>query len=132
MTDTHTHRRTQPFIVKDKNELKEQRLFIDDEGINIKTRDVKKKIHMNNVAKFMTFDLIVRDAQTNEEYSDDDLIRKNTHLVIQRVPLSDGQKKIRKQEFAVADSNDSSDMSSEDSEEEKLNKMMSNSMYFKE
>ena len=118
---------------KYKNELKEQRLFIDDEGINMKTRDVKEIIHMKNDSKFVTFDLIVRDAQTNEEYSDDDLIRKNTHLVIQRVPLTDEQKKIRKQELAVADSNhlfNNEDMSttSEDSEEEKLNKMMSNSM----
>ena len=115
---------------KFKNDLREQKIHVDD-GISISVIDIKEEITRD--LKVLNFNLIVRNAQTNEAYSDDELIRKNTHLVIQRVPLSDGQKRIRKQEVAVADSNDLSnieDMSStpEVSEEEKLKKMMSNSM----
>ena len=97
---------------KFKNDLREQKIHLDD-GIDIRVSDIKEEITRD--LKVLNFNLIVRNAQTNEAYSDDELIRKNTHLVIQRVPLSDGQKRIRKQEVAVADSNDLSnieDMSS--------------------
>ena len=119
---------------KFKNDLREQKIHLDD-GIDIRVSDIKEEITRD--LKILNFNLIVRNAQTNEAYSDDELIRKNTHLVIQRVPLSDEQKRIRRQEAALANSNDPSNIdnrssTSEDSEEEKLNKMMSNSMYSRE
>lgn len=127
---------------KFKNDLDYQPIPCD--GYHISVRDLKKTIiRRKKFGKVTDFDLIVSNSQTNQTYTDDDeLISKNTTLVVQRAPLSDGKKKVWEEELAPADSHELSNIgtgsfssipslnmssTSGDSEEDKLSKMMSNS-----
>ena len=127
---------------KFKNDLDYQPIPCD--GYHISVRDLKKTIiRKKKFGKVTDFDLIVSNSQTNQTYTDDDeLISKNTTLVIQRAPLSDGKKKVWEEELTPADSHELSNIgtgsfssipslnmssTSGDTEEDKLSKMMSNS-----
>ncbi|XP_050537650.1 E3 ubiquitin-protein ligase RBBP6 isoform X2 [Daktulosphaira vitifoliae] len=65
------------------------------DGLHISLKDLKKAIlHQKQIGKNTDFDLQVTNAQTNEEYTDDQtLIPKNTSLVVSRIPLTAQQKK---------------------------------------
>ncbi|XP_050053451.1 E3 ubiquitin-protein ligase RBBP6 isoform X2 [Aphis gossypii] len=65
------------------------------DGLHISVRDLKKAIlHQKQIGKNTDFDLQVTNAQTNEEYTDDQtLIPKNTSLIVSRIPLTTQQKK---------------------------------------
>lgn len=65
------------------------------DGLHISMKDLKKAIlHQKQIGKNTDFDLQVTNAQTNEEYTDDQtLIPKNTSLIVSRIPLTTQQKK---------------------------------------
>ena len=128
---------------KFKNDLDYQPIPCD--GYHISVRDLKKSIiRRKKFGKVTDFDLVVTNSQTSHVYNDDDeLISKNTTLVVQRAPLTDGKKKVWEEELAqvVPDLIPSSASGSSfagipslnitasagDSEEDKISKMMSNS-----
>lgn len=130
---------------KFKNDLEFVTLPTD--GFNISVRDLKKSIiRMKKLGRITDFDLTVTNQQTNETFDDEEeLIPKNSTLIIARHPLPSGQKKVWEEESAAAilaasgstaPSNGStggisSFVSSFDdenkSEEDKLTTMMSNS-----
>jgi E3 ubiquitin-protein ligase RBBP6 len=127
---------------KFKNDLEFATLPCD--GFNISVRDLKKSIiRMKKLGRVTDFDLTVTNQQTNESYEDEDeLIPKNTTLIVARHPLPSGQKKVWEEETAAVMmlSTTSSATSGNgvasivssigddgNSEEDKLTKMMSNS-----
>ncbi|XP_025417143.1 E3 ubiquitin-protein ligase RBBP6 isoform X2 [Sipha flava] len=65
------------------------------DGLHISVKDLKKAIlHQKQIGKNTDFDLQVINAQTNEEYTNDQtLIPKNTSLIVSRIPLTTQQKK---------------------------------------
>lgn len=134
---------------KFKNDLEQSTVPID--GFHISARDLKREIvRMKKFGRVTEFDLSVTNAQTQAVYEkDDDLIPKNSSLVVARHPLPKGQKKVWEEEvlpvapasssaptskvggknasasisggaFATGDEEDAS-------EEDKLNAMMANS-----
>ena len=128
---------------KFKNDLDYQPIPCD--GYHISVRDLKKSIiRRKKFGKVTDFDLVVTNSQTSHVYNDDDeLISKNTTLVVQRAPLTDGKKKVWEEELAqvapdlLPSSGSGSSFagipslnitaSAGDSEEDKISKMMSNS-----
>ena len=128
---------------KFKNDLDYQPIPCD--GYHISVRDLKKSIiRRKKFGKVTDFDLVVTNSQTSHVYNDDDeLISKNTTLVVQRAPLTDGKKKVWEEELAQvapdlipSPASGSSfagipslniTASAGDSEEDKISKMMSNS-----
>ena len=125
---------------KFKNDLDYQPIPCD--GYHISVRDLKKSIiKKKKFGKATDFDLIVSNSQTNHVYNDDEeLIPKNTTLVVQRSPLADGKKKVWEEEAAPVETGDLVSGSSSftsvpammsaaagDSEEDKLSRLMSNS-----
>jgi len=129
---------------KFKNDLDFQPIPCD--GYHISVRDLKKSIiRRKKFGKVTDFDLVVTNAQNKQVYNDDDeLIAKNTTLVVQRAPLGDGKKKVWEEELIPHDAPDivssstgggsfssipslNLTQSSGDSEEDKILKMMSNS-----
>lgn len=128
---------------KFKNDLDYQPIPCD--GYHISVRDLKKSIiRRKKFGKVTDFDLVVTNSQTSHVYNDDDeLISKNTTLVVQRAPLTDGKKKVWEEELAqvapdlIPSSASGSSFagipslnitaSAGDSEEDKISKMMSNS-----
>ena len=128
---------------KFKNDLDYQPIPCD--GYHISVRDLKKSIiRRKKFGKVTDFDLVVTNSQTSHVYNDDDeLISKNTTLVVQRAPLTDGKKKVWEEELAqvapdlIPSSSSGSSFagipslnitaSAGDSEEDKISKMMSNS-----
>ena len=128
---------------KFKNDLDYQPIPCD--GYHISVRDLKKSIiRRKKFGKVTDFDLVVTNSQTSHVYNDDDeLISKNTTLVVQRAPLTDGKKKVWEEELAQvapdlfpSSASGSSfagipslniTASAGDSEEDKISKMMSNS-----
>ncbi|KAK0094488.1 hypothetical protein PV326_010724 [Microctonus aethiopoides] len=82
------------------------------DGLHISVSDLKKAIfHQERIGKNMNFDLQITNAQTKEEYTDDNaLIAKNTSLIISRVPLTVQQKRSwdRSESQAFANSKDES------------------------
>ncbi|KAE8741533.1 hypothetical protein FOCC_FOCC012917 [Frankliniella occidentalis] len=60
------------------------------DGLHISLKDLKKSIfQQKNLGKNTDFDLLVKNAQTDEVYTDEaTLIPKNTSLIVHRVPLS--------------------------------------------
>jgi E3 ubiquitin-protein ligase RBBP6 len=128
---------------KFKNDLAYTTLNTD--GFHISVRDIKKAIvQAKKFGRITDFDLLVSESNTEEVFgNEDDLIPKNTTLIIARHPLPQGQKKIWEEEKSAAlnsatvASNDGksgssvlfkSNMSKTDlSEEDKISQMMSNS-----
>ena len=128
---------------KFKNDLDYQPIPCD--GYHISVRDLKRAIiRKKKFGKVTDFDLIVTNSQTSHVYTDDEeLIAKNTTLVVQRSPMTDGKKKVWEDEVsAPLDTHDMASAGSAhsaysftsqnntaagDTEEDKLNKMMSNS-----
>ena len=128
---------------KFKNDLDYQPIPCD--GYHISVRDLKKSIiRRKKFGKVTDFDLVVTNSQTSHVYNDDDeLISKNTTLVVQRAPLTDGKRKVWEEELAqvapdlIPSSASGSSFagipslnitaSAGDSEEDKISKMMSNS-----
>ena len=127
---------------KFKNDLDFQPIPCD--GYHISVRDLKRSIiRTKKFGKMTDFDLVVTNCQSQQVYTDDnELIAKNTTLVVQRAPLADGKKKVWEDE--VANSAGVADMvahsatyggsiasitgaSSADTEEDRISKMMSNS-----
>ena len=129
---------------KFKNDLDYQPIPCD--GYHISVRDLKKSIvRRKKLGKVTDFDLVVTNSQTNHVYNvDDELIAKNTTLVVQRAPLSEGKKKVWEEETGHVESVDLMSSNSAtnsysgipslnisqslgDTEEDKISKMMSNS-----
>ena len=79
---------------KFKNDLEQSTLKCD--GFHISAMDLKKEIvRQKKFGRVTEFDLIVTNAHTGETYKkDEDLIPKNSSLVIARHPLPKGQKKV--------------------------------------
>lgn len=65
------------------------------DGLHISVGDLKKAIfHQKRIGKNTDFDLQITNAQTKEDYNDDNaLIAKNTSLIVARVPLTIQQKR---------------------------------------
>ncbi|KAJ8667352.1 hypothetical protein QAD02_009014 [Eretmocerus hayati] len=65
------------------------------DGLHISVGDLKKAIfHQKRIGKNTDFDLKITNAQTKEDYTDENaLIAKNTSLIIARVPLNAQQKR---------------------------------------
>ncbi|XP_037902922.1 E3 ubiquitin-protein ligase RBBP6 isoform X2 [Hermetia illucens] len=65
------------------------------DGLHISVGDLKKAIiHQKRLGKTVDFDLQITNAQTKEEYSDNNtLIPKNTSLIVARIPLAVQPKK---------------------------------------
>ncbi|XP_034952657.1 E3 ubiquitin-protein ligase RBBP6 [Chelonus insularis] len=65
------------------------------DGLHISVADLKKAIfHQKRIGKNTDFDLQITNAQTKEDYVDDNaLIAKNTSLIVARVPITVQQKK---------------------------------------
>ena len=126
---------------KFKNDLEFATLPCD--GFNISVRDLKKSIiRTKKLGRVTDFDLTVTNQQTNESYEDEEeLIPKNSTLIVARHPLPTGQRKIWEEEPASTAMMSSSStsgngvasivgsMGDDDghTEEDKLTKMMSNS-----
>ena len=87
---------------KFKNDLEFVTLPCD--GFHISVRDLKKSIiRAKKLGRITDFDLIVTNQQTNETFEDEDeLIPKNSTLIIARHPLPSGQKKVWEEESASA------------------------------
>ena len=79
---------------KFKNDLQYSHLSID--GVHISVKDLKKSIVEHKKFDRVTdFDLVVTESGSGDQYDkDDDLILKNTSLIIARHPLPQGQKKV--------------------------------------
>lgn len=118
------------------------------DGFHISVRDLKKSIiRTKKLGRITDFDLIVTNQQTSETFEDEEeLIPKNSTLIIARHPLPSGQKKIWEDESAsallAASTTSSNGVSGSGgsvaslvssigddgkSEDDKLTKMMSNS-----
>ena len=87
---------------KFKNDLEFVTLPTD--GFNISVRDLKRSIiRTKKLGRITDFDLTVTNHQTNELFDkEDELIPKNSTLIIQRHPLPSGQKKVWEEESAHA------------------------------
>ena len=127
---------------KFKNDLNFTTLTID--GFHISVIDLKKAIvQAKKLGRITDFDLIVTDSNTDKEYSkDEDLVPKNTSLIVARHPLPQGQKKIWEEDQNKAVLNQinalekigssknlfkSSMETSDLTEDDKISQMMSNS-----
>jgi E3 ubiquitin-protein ligase RBBP6 len=64
------------------------------DGVSISVADLRKEIiQKSNMGKIMDdFHLQITNPQTNEEYKDDDLIPKNTSVVLARIPVKRSNK----------------------------------------
>jgi len=143
VTQRHTFDVTMSVRFKFKNDLDFATLPCD--GFNISVRDLKRSIiRTKKLGRVTDFDLTVTNHQTNETYEDEEeLIPKNSTLIVARHPLPSGQKKVWEEESAssaamISSSSASSgngvasilsSMGDDDgnTEEDKLTKMMSNS-----
>ena len=113
------------------------------DGFDISVIDLKKAIvQANKLGRTTDFDLVITDSTTDKEYAkDEDLVPKNSSLIVARHPLPQGQKKIWEEEKAVLNqiASASSDKGaganlfknslegSDLTEDDKLSQMMSNS-----
>jgi len=66
------------------------------DGFDISVIDLKKAIvQANKLGRTTDFDLVITDSTTDKEYAkDEDLVPKNSSLIVARHPLPQGQKKI--------------------------------------
>ena len=85
---------------KFKNDLAFTTLHID--GFDISVIDLKKAIHQaKKMGRITDFDLIITNSETEEAYAkDEDLVPKNTSLIVAKHPLPQGQKKVWEEEKA--------------------------------
>ena len=112
------------------------------DGFDISVIDLKKAIvQANKLGRTTDFDLVITDSTTDKEYAkDEDLVPKNSSLIVARHPLPQGQKRIWEEEKAVLNQIASANAdkgganlfkntleSSDLTEDEKLGQMMSNS-----
>ncbi|CRL04444.1 CLUMA_CG017529, isoform A [Clunio marinus] len=69
--------------------------YVGFDGLHISVSDLKKAIlHQKRLGKTADFDLLISNAQTKEEYKDEQcLIPKNTSLIVARIPISNQHKK---------------------------------------
>ena len=83
---------------KFKNDLQFNTLPCD--GFDVSLRDLKKAVvRAKKFGRLTDFDLIVTNEQTSQVYNnDEDLIPKNSTLIIARHPLPSGQKKVWEEE----------------------------------
>ena len=83
---------------KFKNDLEFASLPCD--GFDVSLRDLKRAVvRAKKLGRITDFDLIVTNSQSNQTYSkDEDLIPKNSTLIIARHPLPKGQKKVWEEE----------------------------------
>ena len=83
---------------KFKNDLAFTTLHID--GFDISVIDLKKAIHQaKKMGRITDFDLIITNSETEEAYAkDEDLVPKNTSLIVAKHPLPQGQKKVWEEE----------------------------------
>lgn len=79
---------------KFKNDLEYHSIPCD--GLNISVRDLKRSIvRLNKLGKITDFDLLITNTVTGQTYTDPThLINKNTTVTVQRLPLTDGKKKV--------------------------------------
>lgn len=65
------------------------------DGLHISVKDLKKEIlQQKKIGKSTDFDLQITNAQTKEVYTDEnELISKNTSLIVARVPIANPSKK---------------------------------------
>ena len=79
---------------KFKNDLAYSHLNID--GVHISVKDLKRSVvEHKKFDRITDFDLVVCEASSGDKYEkDDDLILKNTSLIVARLPLEKGQKKV--------------------------------------
>ncbi len=123
---------------KFKNEINYSTMAID--GFHISVRDLKRSIvEAKKLGRVTDFDLIVTESNTEEIFkSDDDMIPKNSSLIVARTPLEHKQKKTWYEEEKMLNNTASTDntkalfkssLSSSEalSEEDKISQMMSNS-----
>ena len=77
-----------------KNDLTYSHLNID--GVHISVKDLKRSIvEHKKFDRITDFDLVVTESGSGDKYEkDDDLILKNTSLIVARLPLEKGQKKV--------------------------------------
>uniref|UniRef100_A0A0C9RHS3 Rbbp6_0 protein n=1 Tax=Fopius arisanus TaxID=64838 RepID=A0A0C9RHS3_9HYME len=108
------------------------------DGLHISIADLKKAIfHQKRLGKNTDFDLQITNAQTKEDYTDDNaLIAKNTSLIIARIPLTVQQKRSwdRNEPQSFSNAKDESGMGHtvdltrlDGSEEDKIRAMMTQS-----
>ena len=83
---------------KFKNDLQFNTLPCD--GFDVSLRDLKKAVvRAKKFGRMTDFDLVVTNEQTSQVYNnDEDLIPKNSTLIIARHPLPSGQKKVWEEE----------------------------------
>ncbi|PAV80120.1 hypothetical protein WR25_24732 [Diploscapter pachys] len=62
------------------------------DGLHISGSDLKRAICSRESIRAESFDLILQNAHTKRTYSNDDLIPRNSSIVIQRVPRDDAEK----------------------------------------
>lgn len=76
-----------------KNDLTYSHLNID--GVHISVKDLKRSIvEHKKFDRITDFDLVVTESGSGDKYEkDDDLILKNTSLIVLRLPLEKGQPK---------------------------------------
>ena len=83
---------------KFKNDLEFSTLPCD--GWDVSLRDLKKAVvRAKKLGRITDFDLVVTNEQTSQVYSsDEDLIPKNSTLIVARRPLQSGQKRVWEEE----------------------------------
>ncbi|CAH1719391.1 unnamed protein product [Chironomus riparius] len=108
------------------------------DGLHISVADLKKAIlHQKRLGK-SDFDLLISNAQTKEEYAEEDcLIPKNTSLIVARVPITSNQYKkweqhapnvVHNEQQSISSSASSVDLSKMNgSEEDKIQAMIAQS-----
>ncbi|XP_070493388.1 E3 ubiquitin-protein ligase RBBP6-like isoform X2 [Chironomus tepperi] len=108
------------------------------DGLHISVADLKKAIlHQKRLGK-SDFDLLISNAQTKEEYAEEDcLIPKNTSLIVARVPITSNQYKkweqhapnvVHNEQQNISSSASSVDLSKMNgSEEDKIQAMIAQS-----
>ena len=75
------------------NELEHHSVPCD--GLQISVRDLKRAIvRQNKLGKITDFDLIITGSDGTKYDRDDELISKNTSVIVKRSPLTDGKKKV--------------------------------------
>ena len=90
---------------KFKNDLEFSTLPCD--GWDVSLRDLKKAVvRAKKLGRITDFDLVVTNEQTSQVYNnDDDLIPKNSTLIVARHPLQSGQKRVWEEEKLPITSN---------------------------
>uniref|UniRef100_A0A1I7WVA9 DWNN domain-containing protein n=1 Tax=Heterorhabditis bacteriophora TaxID=37862 RepID=A0A1I7WVA9_HETBA len=62
------------------------------DGLHITGSDLKKEICIKENIKAEAFDLLLQNAHTKRNYSSEELIPRNSSIIVQRVPREDAEK----------------------------------------